>query len=47
MHAAEREQLILQMLEERGFIGFQELDRRLEASPATLRRDLDRLAGAG
>ncbi|MDB5492823.1 MAG: DeoR family transcriptional regulator [Phenylobacterium sp.] len=47
MHAAEREQLILQMLEERGFIGFQELDRRLEASPATLRRDLDRRAGAG
>jgi DeoR family ulaG and ulaABCDEF operon transcriptional repressor len=47
MHAAEREQLILQMLEERGFIGFQELDRRLDASPATLRRDLDRLAGAG
>lgn len=47
MHAAEREQLILQMLEERGFIGFQELDQRLDASPATLRRDLDRLAGAG
>jgi len=47
MHAAEREQLILQLLEERGFIGFQELDQRLDASPATLRRDLERLAGAG
>lgn len=47
MHAAERENLILQLLRERGFIGFQELDARMDASPATLRRDLDRLAGAG
>lgn len=47
MHAAEREQQILQLLQERGFIGFQELDRQIEASPATLRRDLDRLAGQG
>ena len=47
MHAAEREQMILQLLRERGFIGFQELDRRVDASPATLRRDLDRLATAG
>jgi len=47
MHAAEREQLILHLLQERGFIGFQELDRKLEASAATLRRDLDRLATAG
>jgi DeoR family transcriptional regulator, ulaG and ulaABCDEF operon transcriptional repressor len=47
MHAAERERLILQMLEDRGFIGFQELDRRVDASPATLRRDLERLAEAG
>lgn len=47
MHSAEREQLILSIIEERGFIGFQELDQRVAASPATLRRDLDRLAGAG
>jgi len=47
MHAAEREQLILQMLQERGFIGFKELDRRVDASPATLRRDLERLASEG
>lgn len=47
MHAAEREQLILQMLQERGFIGFQELDKRVDASPATLRRDLERLAESG
>ena len=47
MHAAEREQLILQLLDDRGFIGFQELDQRLDASPATLRRDLERLASNG
>jgi DeoR family ulaG and ulaABCDEF operon transcriptional repressor len=47
MHAAEREQQILQLLREKGFIGFQELDRRINASAATLRRDLDRLASQG
>ena len=47
MHAAEREHLIMQMLQDRGFIGFQELDKRVDASPATLRRDLERLAEAG
>ncbi|ATQ42418.1 DeoR/GlpR family DNA-binding transcription regulator [Caulobacter mirabilis] len=47
MHAAEREQLILQLMQDRGFIGFKELDRRIEASPATLRRDLDRLETEG
>lgn len=47
MHATERENLILRLLQERGFIGFQELDQRLDASPATIRRDLERLAGEG
>jgi|SRR5215217_1221074 len=47
MHAAEREALILRMMQERGFIGFKELDQRVDASPATLRRDLDRLEGEG
>jgi DeoR family ulaG and ulaABCDEF operon transcriptional repressor len=47
MHAAEREALIMRLLSERGFIGFKELDRRIEASPATLRRDLDRLVTSG
>ena len=47
MHAAEREQLILQLLQDRGFIGFQELDQRLDASPATIRRDLERLTTDG
>jgi DeoR family ulaG and ulaABCDEF operon transcriptional repressor len=47
MHAAEREQLILHLMQERGFIGFKELDQRIDASPATLRRDLDRLESEG
>ena len=47
MHVAEREHLILKLLEQRGFIGFQELDQRLDASPATIRRDLERMAIQG
>ena len=43
MHAEDRERTILSMLEKRGFVSFRELDRRLTASPATVRRDLDRL----
>jgi DeoR family ulaG and ulaABCDEF operon transcriptional repressor len=47
MHAAEREQAILDLLRDRDFISFSELDRRLEASQATLRRDLGRLEAGG
>jgi DeoR family transcriptional regulator, ulaG and ulaABCDEF operon transcriptional repressor len=47
MHAAEREKAILDLLEQRGFISFRELARRVDASPATLRRDLDRMDGDG
>jgi DeoR family ulaG and ulaABCDEF operon transcriptional repressor len=47
MHAAEREAAIIQLLEPSGFVSFQELERRLDASPATIRRDLERLAGEG
>lgn len=47
MHAEEREKAILDLLEKRGFIAFRELERRFDASPATLRRDLERLAGEG
>lgn len=47
MHAAEREQMILQLIQQRGFIAFQELDSQVDASPATLRRDLDKLESAG
>lgn len=47
MHANERDRVILNLLEEQRFISFRELSRRLEASAATLRRDLDRLQNAG
>src|SRR5689334_494913 len=47
MHAAEREKAILDLLQKRGFIAFRELEKRLEASPATLRRDLERMANEG
>src|SRR5215469_14431268 len=47
MHAAEREQAILDLFRDRDFISFSELDRRLEASQATLRRDLGRLEADG
>jgi DeoR family ulaG and ulaABCDEF operon transcriptional repressor len=47
MHADERERLIFQMMQGRGFVSFQELDARLDASAATIRRDLERLARAG
>jgi len=44
MHATQRESLILQLLDERGFISFRELETRINGSPATIRRDLERLA---
>lgn len=47
MHAAEREKTILDLLEARGFISFRELEKRIDASPATLRRDLERLDSEG
>ena len=47
MHAAEREQAILALLEQRGFIAFRDLEKQMDASPATLRRDLERMAGEG
>ena len=47
MHAEDRDRLILELMRERGFVSFQELDRTLDASPATLRRDLDRLEEGG
>jgi len=45
MHSTEREQAILALVAERGFIAFRELEKRVDASPATLRRDLERMAG--
>jgi len=47
MHSAEREKLILDYLGQRGFISFKDLEKRVEASAATIRRDLDRLVTAG
>jgi DeoR family ulaG and ulaABCDEF operon transcriptional repressor len=47
MHSAEREKLILECLGQRGFISFQDLEKRMDASPATIRRDLEKLVGAG
>jgi DeoR family ulaG and ulaABCDEF operon transcriptional repressor len=47
MHATEREKAILELLQQRGFIAFRELEKRLDASPATLRRDLERMASEG
>ncbi|MBJ7499357.1 MAG: DeoR/GlpR transcriptional regulator [Sphingopyxis sp.] len=47
MHAAEREKMILDSLGESGFVSFRELEARVAASPATIRRDLDRLEEAG
>lgn len=48
MHANEREKAILSLLEQKdGFISFRDLEKHLDASPATLRRDLNRLAEDG
>jgi DeoR family ulaG and ulaABCDEF operon transcriptional repressor len=47
MHSAEREKLILETLNRRGFISFQDLEQRIAASPATIRRDLERMMSAG
>jgi DeoR family ulaG and ulaABCDEF operon transcriptional repressor len=47
MHSAEREKLILETVNQRGFISFQDLERRIAASPATIRRDLERMMVAG
>ena len=47
MHATEREKAIIELLQERGFIAFRELEERVDASPATLRRDLERMASEG
>ncbi|HWW21580.1 MAG TPA: DeoR/GlpR family DNA-binding transcription regulator [Steroidobacteraceae bacterium] len=47
MHSTEREALILDSLKHKGFISFRELERRVKASPATIRRDLARMSTAG
>lgn len=47
MHQAEREKAILDLLQPGGFIAFRDLEQRVDASPSTLRRDLDRLENEG
>ncbi|MDE2597170.1 MAG: DeoR/GlpR transcriptional regulator [Sphingomonadales bacterium] len=45
MHAEERERLIVEALRPSGFVTYRELEALLDASPATIRRDLTRLEG--
>lgn len=47
MHAAERERLILAAMSQSGFVSYRELEALLDASPATIRRDLTRLEAEG
>ena len=47
MHATERERLILDALGPTGFVSYRDLESRLAASPATIRRDLSRMEAAG
>jgi len=47
MHANERESLILEALVPTGFVSYRDLEMRLDASAATIRRDLSRLEEAG
>ena len=46
MHVTERERLILDMMADNGF-ALPAVDARLEASPATIRRDLEQMAQEG
>jgi len=47
MHAAERERRIFEALRPTGFVSYRDLEVLLDASPATIRRDLTRLEEAG
>ena len=47
MHAAERERMILEAMQPTGFVSYRDLEALLDASPATIRRDLSRLEDAG
>src|ERR1700744_1562589 len=47
MHASERSDAITSILRERDFVSLQDLCTRLNASPATVRRDLERLEATG
>jgi DeoR family transcriptional regulator, ulaG and ulaABCDEF operon transcriptional repressor len=47
MHANERESMISSLLVAKGFVSFREIESKLDASPATIRRDLERMASEG
>jgi DeoR family transcriptional regulator, ulaG and ulaABCDEF operon transcriptional repressor len=47
MHAAQRDAEITRLLNSQGFVSFKQLCDRLEASSATIRRDLERLDSEG
>jgi DeoR family ulaG and ulaABCDEF operon transcriptional repressor len=47
MHATQRDTEILRLLQSQGFVSFRQLTERLDASSATIRRDLERLEGEG
>ena len=47
MHASQRDSEILRLLQSRGFVSFRQLSERLDASSATIRRDLERLESEG
>ena len=44
MHSNEREDIILGLIAAKGFVSFRELESKIDGSPATIRRDLERLA---
>ena len=47
MHASQREAAILKFMANSGFVTFRDLESQFGASPATLRRDLERLSQKG
>ncbi|HEY2708120.1 MAG TPA: DeoR/GlpR family DNA-binding transcription regulator [Caulobacteraceae bacterium] len=47
MHASQRDTEILRLLTSQGFVSFRQLCASLDASSATIRRDLERLEGEG
>src|SRR5471030_2034760 len=47
MHAIQRDGEILRLLQSQGFVSFRQLCASLDASSATIRRDLERLEGQG
>ena len=47
MHSNERDDIILGLIAAKGFVSFRELESKIDGSPATIRRDLERLAGEG